>query len=62
MLATLVTPVGTPSTGSALERTCVWIGLDYLKPTLDKLIGFLIAIVSPRITLRKILSSTWVVG
>jgi hypothetical protein len=62
MLATLVTPVGTPSSGSALENTCVWIGLDYLNPLLDKPIGRLTAIVSPRKTLGKILSSTWVVG
>jgi hypothetical protein len=58
----LVTPVGTPSSGSASDNTHVWIGLDYLKPSLDKPIGRLTAIVSPRTTLGKILSSTWVVG
>jgi hypothetical protein len=62
LLATLVTPVGTPSSGSASDNTCVRINLDYLKPSLDKPIGHLTAIVSPRTTLRKILSSTWVVG
>jgi hypothetical protein len=61
LLATLVTPVGTPSSGSALDNTCVWIGLDFLKPSLDKPIGRRTAIVSPRTTLGKILSSTWVV-
>jgi hypothetical protein len=62
MLATLVTPVGTPSSGSASNNTYVWINLDYLKPSLDKMIDPLTAIVSSRIELRKILSSTWVVG
>jgi hypothetical protein len=62
MLATLVTPVGTPSSGSASDNTCVRIGLDFLKPSLYKLIGYLIAIVRLRTTLRNILSSTWVVG
>jgi hypothetical protein len=59
LLATLVTPVGTPSSGSASDNTCVRIDLDYLKPSLDKPIGRLTAIVSPRTTLEKILSSTW---
>jgi hypothetical protein len=46
---------------SASDNTCVRIDLDYLKPSLDKPIGRLTAIVSPRTTLGKILSSTWVV-
>ena len=62
LLATLVTRVGTPSSGSASDNTCVWIDLDFLKPSLDKPIGRRTAIVSPRTTLGKILSSTWVVG
>ena len=32
LLATLVTHVGTPSSGSASDKTCVRIGLDFLKP------------------------------
>jgi hypothetical protein len=62
MLDTLVTHVGTPSSVSASENTCVWISLDFLNPSLDKSIGLLIAIVPQRTTLGKILSSTWVVG
>jgi hypothetical protein len=62
LLATLVTPVGTPSSGSASDNTYVRIGLDFLKPSLDKPIGRLTAIVPLRTTLGKILSSTWVVG
>ena len=62
LLATLVTPVGTPSSGSASDNTCVWIDLDYLKPSLYKPIGHLTAIVSPGTSLEKILSSTCVVG
>jgi hypothetical protein len=62
LLATLVTHVGTPSSGSASDNTCIWIGLDILKPFVDKSIDHLIAIVPPRTTLRKILSSTWVLG
>jgi hypothetical protein len=61
LLATLVTPVGTPSSGSASDNTCVRIDLDYLKPSLDKPIGRLTAIMSPRTVFGKILSSTWVV-
>jgi hypothetical protein len=60
--ATLVNPVDTPSSGSASDNSCVRIDLNYLNPSLDKLIGCLTAIVSPRTTLGKILSSTWVVG
>jgi hypothetical protein len=62
MLATLVTLVGTPSSGSASDNTCIHIDLDLLKPSIDKLIGHLTVIVPLRTTLRKILSSTWVVG
>jgi hypothetical protein len=62
LLATLVTPVGTPSSGSASDNTCIQIDLDLLKPSIDKPIGHLTAIVPPRTTLGKILSSTWVVG
>ena len=39
MLATLVTHVGTPSSGSASENTYIWIGLDLVKPSIDKPIG-----------------------
>jgi hypothetical protein len=62
MLATLVTLVGTPSSGSPSDNTCIRIDLDLLKPSIDKLISHLTVIVPPRTTLRKILSSTWVVG
>jgi hypothetical protein len=62
LLATLVTHVGTPSSGSASNNTCIWIGLDLLKPSVDKLIGHLTAIVPSRTTLGKILSNTRVVG
>jgi hypothetical protein len=62
LLATLVTHVGTPSSGSASDNTCIHIGLDLLKASIDKLIGLLTAIVPLRTTLGKILSSTWVVG
>jgi hypothetical protein len=62
MLATLVTPIGTPLSGSTSDNTYVRINLDYLEPSLDKIIGRLTAIVPPRTTLGKILSSTWVVG
>jgi hypothetical protein len=58
LLATLVTPVGTPSSGSASDNTCVRIDLDFLKPSLDKPIDCRTAIVSLRTTLGKILSST----
>ena len=61
LLDTLVTHVGTPSSGSASENTCVRIILDFLKLSLDKPIDHRTDIVSPRTTLRKILSSTWVV-
>jgi hypothetical protein len=62
LLAALVTLVGTPSSGSASESTCIQIGLDLLKPSKDKLIDHMNTIVPPRTTLGKILSSTWVVG
>jgi hypothetical protein len=62
VLATLVTPVGTPSSGSTSKITCIWISLDILKPFVDKPIDHLTTIVSPRTTLGKRLSSTWVVG
>jgi hypothetical protein len=39
LLATLVTPVGTPSSGSASDNTCIQIDLDILKPSVDKPIG-----------------------
>jgi hypothetical protein len=61
LLATLVTPVGTPSSGSTSDNTCIQINLDLLKPSIDKLIRFLISIVTLRKELRKILSSTWAV-
>jgi len=62
LLATLVTPVGTPSSGSASDNTCIRIDLDLLNPFVDKLIDHLTTIVPLRTTLRNILSSTWVVG
>ena len=62
MLATLVTLVGTPLSGSASNNTYIQINLDLLNPSIDKSIGRLTAIVSLRTTLGKILSSTWVVG
>jgi hypothetical protein len=61
LLSTLVTPVGTPPSDSASDNTCIRINLDLLKPSIDKLIARLTAIVPPRTTLGKILSSTWVV-
>jgi hypothetical protein len=39
LLATLVTLVGTPSSGSASDNTCIWIDLDLLNPFVDKPIG-----------------------
>jgi hypothetical protein len=48
LLATLVTPVGTPSSGSASDNTCIQIDLDILKPSIDKPIGRLTAIVCHR--------------
>jgi hypothetical protein len=62
LLATLVTLVGTPLSGSASDNTCIQIDLDILNPSIDKPIGHLTSIVPPRTTLGKILSSTWVVG
>jgi hypothetical protein len=62
LLDTLVTPVGTPSSGSTLDNTCIWTGLGILKPVVDQPIDHLTAIVPPRTTLEKILSSTWVIG
>jgi hypothetical protein len=61
MLVTLVTPLGTPSSGSASDNTYIQINLDLLKPAIDKPIGHLTIIVPPITKLRKILSSTWVV-
>jgi hypothetical protein len=55
LFATLVTHVGTPSSGSASDNTCIRIGLDLLKPSIDKLIDRMIVIVPPRMELRKIL-------
>jgi hypothetical protein len=62
LLATLVTPVGTPSSGNTSDNTCIQIDQDLLKPSIDKPIGLLNAIVPPRTKLGKILSSIWVVG
>jgi hypothetical protein len=61
LLATLVTPVSTPSSGSTSKNTYIQIDLDLLNLSIDKTIGHLTAIMSPRKTLGKILSSTWVV-
>jgi hypothetical protein len=58
MLVTLVTPVGTPSSGSTSENSCIQINLDLLKPSMDKPNGLLTVIVPPRTVLGKILSST----
>jgi hypothetical protein len=61
LLATNVTHVGTPSSGSASDNTCIQFNIDILNPSINKPIGFLITIVPPR-TLGKKLSSTWVVS
>jgi hypothetical protein len=61
LLATLVTSVGTPSSGSTSDNTCIQIDLDILKPFIDTLIKRLSDIEPPRTTLGKILSSTWVI-
>ena len=62
LLATLVTPVGTPLSGSASNNTCIQIDLDFLKPSIDKPISRVTSIVPPRAILVKILSNTWVVS
>ena len=62
LLATLVTLVVAPLSGSASDNTCVRIDQDFLKPSLDKAIDRLTTIVPLKTTLRKILSNTWVVG
>jgi hypothetical protein len=59
LLDTLVTHVGTPSSGSTLDNTCIQTGLGILKPTVDQLIDHLNDIVPSRTKLKKILSSTW---
>ena len=61
LLATHVTHIATPSSGSASNNTCIWIDLGIPKPSIDKLIDRLTVIVSPRTTLGKIISRTWVV-
>jgi hypothetical protein len=61
LLATLVTLVGTPSSGSASDNNCIQTDLDIMNPSIDKPIGHPTAIVPPRKTLRKILSSTRVI-
>jgi hypothetical protein len=62
LLDTLVTLVGTPLSGSALDNTCIWIDLGILKYIVDQSIDRLNSIVPPRKTLKNILSSTWVIG
>ena len=62
LLATLVTLVGTPLSGSASNKTCIWIDLDILKPSIDKMIIRMTAIVPPRTKLENILFSNWVIG
>jgi hypothetical protein len=62
LLATLVNLFGTPSSGSASDNTYIRINLDFMKPSLDKPIGHLTAIVPLRTIVGKMLSSTWVVG
>jgi hypothetical protein len=61
LLDTLVAPVGTPSSGSTSDKTCIQTGLGILKSSIDQSIGHLTAIVPPRIELEKILSSKWVI-
>jgi hypothetical protein len=58
LLSTLVTHVGTPLSGNASDITCIWIGQDLLKPSIDKPIDLLTIIVPPRTTLKKVLSIT----
>jgi hypothetical protein len=48
LLATLVTHVGTPLSGSASDNTYIRIDLDLLNPSIDKPICRLTAIVPPR--------------
>jgi hypothetical protein len=62
LLETLVTPVGTPSSGSASDNTCIRIELDIMNPSIDKSIDPLTVMLPPRTTLEKILSNTWVIG
>jgi hypothetical protein len=62
LLATLVTHVGTPSSGSASDNTYAWTFPRHPGTHLAQSIDHLTAIVSPRTTLGKILSSTWVIG
>jgi hypothetical protein len=57
MLATFLTLVGTPSSGSASDNTCIWIDLYLLNPSIDKPIVHLTVVVPQRTTLRKILFS-----
>jgi hypothetical protein len=58
LLDTLVTPVGMPLSGISSENTCIRTFLGIIKPFVDQPIRFLIVLVPPRTTLRKILSST----
>jgi hypothetical protein len=58
LLDTLVTPIGTPSSGSALDNTYIWTGLVILKPTKDQPISRLTVIVPLITTLGKRLSNT----
>jgi hypothetical protein len=62
LLATLVTPVCIPLSGSASDNTCIQIDLDILKPSIDKSINHLTFIVPPRTTFGKIIFNRWVVG
>jgi hypothetical protein len=52
LLATLVTPVGTPLSGSTSDNTGIRIDLDILKPSIDKPIGLLTLIVPLRTIVR----------
>jgi hypothetical protein len=58
---TIVTHVSTPSSGSASENTCIQTSLGILKPYIGQTIDRLTAIVPPKTTLEKILSSTCVI-
>jgi hypothetical protein len=62
LLATLVTHVGTLSSGITLDDTCIQIDLDLLNPFVDKPIDCLDVTVPSRTTLGKILSSSLLVG
>ena len=61
LLSSLVTLVGTTSSGSTSDNTYIQIDLDLLKTSVDKPVDHLTTRVQSRTALGKILSSTWVV-